>query len=260
MPHWSSGAAACHGRARLWVWIGVYLLSPGLSSFGLGLGRKQFAVLGQEHCPKRSPTWASSDGPPTWEGGCPVMLLGHLHDSWPGWWVRVWNWQSVKEWVSYLPGKVAMVWGVSGGPSLGALPLPSVARRRENESGGQRDESGVQGLSFWLHKGWGTASRRPHPVSFLRSPQRPVQLTLGPGEQTMPQVWRPPSAQPSSITSNPGGTRTCGSVWPPGGHLLLPRACGHTQQLWWRGIKIRFIAGSVEAEGQRGGVRAVTAL
>lgn len=44
-----------------------------------------------------------------------------------------------------------------------------------------------------------------------------VQLMLGPGEQMLPQVWRPPSVQPSSITSNheaQGRVECVASWWP----------------------------------------------
>lgn len=45
---------------------------------------------------------------------------------------------SVKEWVSYLPGKVAMVWGGGpGGPSLGgATSTSSLARLVKTSHGG----------------------------------------------------------------------------------------------------------------------------
>ena len=125
----------------------------------------------------------------------------------------------VKEWVSYLPGNVAMVWGgvqvalvwgATSTSSLAWLVKTSQGRRRMSQQRSKAFLSAPRGLG---------EQPAGDPISELseESHPRPVQLTLGPGEQTMPQVWRPPSAQPSSITSNhvaQGRVERVASWWP----------------------------------------------
>ena len=142
--------------------------------FGLGLGREQFTVSGQERCPKRSPgvecppREASSmtgllpgmgGGPSGHVAGPSPWLLARLVGKGP---VEL----AVKEWVSYLPGKVARVWGegVQVGLGWGDHFHFQLGPACENKSGRMWDESAaVQGLSFSSTRAGGTASRRPHP-------------------------------------------------------------------------------------------------
>ena len=152
------------------------ICSPQGCIFGLGLGREQFTVSGQELCLKRSP---GVECPPREASSTTGLLPG-----WGGWAVQSCCWaismaagqaggqgpcgtgSPVKEWVSYLPGKVARVWGEGVQVTLvwGGHFHFQLGPACENKSGRMWDESAeVQGLSFSSTRAGGTASRRPHP-------------------------------------------------------------------------------------------------